>query len=101
MPVNASEREDEYFARKEFEQLKNLEEKNRVEMETAEKQRLKNLHYMNCPKCGMKLIVVHFNGVEVDKCSGCEGIWLDAGELEIVSEFNKGSLSKWFNTFKK
>ncbi len=31
MPVNASDREEEYFARKEFEQLKKLEEKNRNE----------------------------------------------------------------------
>ena len=101
MPVNASEREDEYFARQEFEQLKKLGEKNRLKMEAVEKQRLKDLHYMSCPKCGIKLIAVHFNGVEVDKCPGCEGVWLDAGELEAISKFNNGGLNKWFNTFKR
>ena len=101
MPVNASDREEEYFARKEFEQLKTLEEQNRNEMAAAEKQALKTLHYMNCPKCGMTLIEVHYKDVAVDKCSGCDGIWLDAGEMELVSNLSQGVLSKWFDTFRK
>lgn len=45
-----------------------------------EKERLKGLHFMKCPKCGMELIEIDHRGVKVDKCSGCEGVWLDAGE---------------------
>lgn len=101
MPVKPSEREEEYFARLEFEQKKKCEEDNRREMESKEKQSLKELHFMRCPKCGMALIEINYNNIAVDKCSGCDGIWLDAGEMEAVSELNQGLLNKWFKTFKK
>jgi Zn-finger nucleic acid-binding protein len=37
----------------------------------------------------------------VDKCSECEGIWLDAGELEAVSRLEKGGIDKLFRVFKR
>jgi len=101
MPVTPSEREDEYFARKEFEQMKKLEKDNQIKLESNEKQRLKELHFMRCPKCGMKLIEINYKHIEVDKCSGCDGLWLDAGEMETLSKLNQSLLNKWFNTFKK
>ncbi|MBU1170495.1 MAG: zf-TFIIB domain-containing protein [Proteobacteria bacterium] len=101
MPVKPSEREEEYFARLEFEQKKKCEKDNRMKMESNEKQRLKELHFMRCPKCGMALIEINYNEIAVDKCSGCDGIWLDAGEMEAVSKLNQGLLNKWFKTFKK
>ena len=30
-------------------------------------------------------IEIDYKGIKVDKCSACEGVWLDAGELEAVS----------------
>jgi uncharacterized protein len=101
MPVKPSDREEEYYARKEFEDKQKREEVKQVEMEIAEKQKLKDLHFMNCPKCGMKLIEVKYKNIEVDKCSGCNGIWLDAGELEAVAKLNQSVLNNWFDTFKK
>jgi uncharacterized protein len=101
MPVKPSDREEEYYARKEFEDKQKREEVKQIEMELAEKQKLKDLHFMNCPKCGMKLIEVNYKNIEVDKCSGCNGIWLDAGELEAVAKLNQGVLNNWFDTFKK
>lgn len=35
---------------------------------------------MNCPKCESVMEKVNFEGVEVDKCTKCKGIWFDAGE---------------------
>jgi len=55
----------------------------------------------SCPKCGMELIEIDYKGVKVDKCSECEGVWLDAGELEAISKFEKTSLDKLFSVFKK
>jgi len=101
MPVTPSEREEEYYARKEFEDKQKREEVKQIELEIAEKQKLKELHFMNCPKCGMKLIEVNYKNIEVDKCSGCNGIWLDAGELEAVAKLNQSVLNNWFDTFKK
>ncbi len=37
---------------------------------------------MNCPKCESLMETVEFKGVEVDKCSSCEGIWFDNLEYE-------------------
>ena len=45
-----------------------------------------------CPKCAAQLVEVHYHGVELDKCSGCGGVWLDVGELERVAE-DKGFLT--------
>jgi hypothetical protein len=39
-----------------------------------------------CPKCREPLIVVEFEGVEVDHCLDCHGVWLDTGELELLME---------------
>ena len=44
---------------------------------------------MNCPSCKSPMLVLEFEGVETDFCSNCEGIWLDAGELELFLEDSK------------
>jgi uncharacterized protein len=37
---------------------------------------------MKCPKCQSETLVGHkIEGVGVDRCSSCEGIWFDAQEL--------------------
>ncbi|MCE2463172.1 MAG: zf-TFIIB domain-containing protein [Dehalococcoidia bacterium] len=36
---------------------------------------------MKCPRCNIALKLEKYRGVEVDKCSGCEGMWLDHPEL--------------------
>ena len=39
---------------------------------------------MDCPVCKSAMIVLELDEVEVDYCTDCEGIWLDAGELELL-----------------
>ncbi len=39
---------------------------------------------MNCPVCKKPMVVLELNQVEVDYCVECGGIWLDAGELELL-----------------
>lgn len=96
-----SEKEDEYFARLEFEKKKEKEREKQLKLAEEERQRLKELHFMRCPKCGMELIEIDYHRIKVDKCSGCDGIWLDAGELDQVSRLEKGSLDKLFSVFKR
>lgn len=96
-----SEKEEEYFVRMEFEKKKKEEEEKQKKLAEAEKKRLKELHHMKCPKCGMELIEIDYKAIKVDKCSGCEGVWLDAGELETVSKFEKSGLDKLFSVFGK
>jgi len=96
-----SEKEEEYFARMEFEKKKKEEEEKQKKLAEAEKKKLKELHHMKCPKCGLELIEIDYKAIKVDKCSGCEGVWLDAGELETVSKFEKSGLDKLFSVFAK
>ncbi|MBM4145846.1 MAG: hypothetical protein FJ240_06180 [Nitrospira sp.] len=101
MPLKPSEQEEEHFAKMEYERKKKIEEEKHKKIAEGEKERIKELHYMRCPKCGMELIEIGYKGIKVDRCSECEGIWLDAGELETVSKLEKSGLDKLFSVFKK
>jgi uncharacterized protein with PIN domain len=99
--MKPSEREAEYIAKMEFEKKRKIEEEKHKKLKEEEKKKLKELHNMRCPKCGMELIEIDYKEIKVDKCSGCAGIWLDAGELEAVAKLEKGGLDKLFSVFKK
>ena len=93
--------EEEYFARMEYERRKKAEEEKQDKLAEEEKKRLKELHRMRCPKCGMQLLEIDYKGIKVDKCSECEGIWLDAGEMEAASRLEKAGLDKLFSVFQR
>ena len=92
MSVNKpSTTEEEYFAREEAERRQREALEQARHMEEAERKRLKDLHYMKCPKCGMDLQTTLFRGVQIDKCYHCHGMWLDDSEIEQLAgheEFN-------------
>ncbi|KAF0157400.1 MAG: hypothetical protein FD159_1417 [Syntrophaceae bacterium] len=99
--MNPSENEEEYFARLEYEKQQKIEREKHEKLKVEERRQLRDLHFMRCPKCGMELIEIDYKGVKIDKCSECEGIWLDAGEMEAVSKMEKSGLDKLFSVFKK
>jgi len=40
---------------------------------------------LRCPVCVKKdMVVLELEGIEIDHCLSCGGIWLDAGELELM-----------------
>lgn len=41
---------------------------------------------MKCPRCKKAMVVLELRDVEVDHCLCCGGVWLDAGELELLLE---------------
>ncbi len=41
---------------------------------------------MDCPACGNAMITLELADVEIDHCVDCGGIWLDAGELELLMD---------------
>jgi uncharacterized protein len=73
--------EDEYFVKKERELLAKLKAKQDTETKAA----AENVAHMRCPKCGEPLKARSFQKIEIDQCTGCNGIWLDAGEIEQVA----------------
>lgn len=41
---------------------------------------------MNCPTCKAELKMTERQGVEIDYCPQCRGVWLDRGELDKIVE---------------
>ena len=41
---------------------------------------------MNCPNCNVNLLISDRQGIEIDYCPQCRGIWLDRGELDKLIE---------------
>ncbi|MFC4495057.1 zf-TFIIB domain-containing protein [Streptomyces ovatisporus] len=46
---------------------------------------------MQCPKCGALMQTFNRNGVQIEQCGGCRGIFLDYGELESLTRLE----SQW------
>jgi hypothetical protein len=41
---------------------------------------------VDCPVCREPLIVAEREGIELDACPWCHGLWFDAGELALLAE---------------
>ena len=41
---------------------------------------------MKCPNCNVALTMSERQGIEIDYCPQCRGIWLDRGELDKIIE---------------
>lgn len=41
---------------------------------------------MNCPNCTTQLSLADRQGIEIDYCPQCRGVWLDRGELDKIIE---------------
>lgn len=91
MSDKPSSNEEEYFLKQDAELVKALRAKRDAERQSAERKS----HYMKCPKCGADLVEVTTHHVTVDVCPDCKGMWLDAGELDLlrkVKEHRFGAL---------
>lgn len=95
-----SKNEDEYFARQELERRKKWAAEQAAKMQTEEKERIKQAHWMKCPKCGMDLQEIELHGVKVDQCSHCGGVFLDAGEIDQLGKHEEGVMNRVFSIFR-
>jgi len=41
---------------------------------------------MDCPNCSVALVMSDRQGIEIDYCPKCRGVWLDRGELDKIIE---------------
>ena len=41
---------------------------------------------MKCPLCALDLVMSDRQGIEIDYCPKCRGIWLDRGEIDKIIE---------------
>ena len=96
-----SKAEDEYFARQELERRKKWAQEQATKMASEQKEQLKQLHWMKCPKCGMDLKEIEVHGVKVDQCASCGGVFLDAGEMEQIEKHEQGGvMGRVFSMFR-
>src|SRR5437773_150751 len=84
MQMKPTQQEEEYFARLEFERRRKVLEERETQAAEEERRRILAVARGRCPKCAGELVPVPYRGVELDKCSRCQGVWLDVGELEEV-----------------
>lgn len=51
---------------------------------------------VTCEKalCPGELSITHKNGVEIDYCPHCKGVWLDKGELDKITEAESRELNQ-------
>jgi uncharacterized protein len=45
---------------------------------------------MKCPICNVDLVMSERQGIEIDYCPQCRGVWLDRGELDKIIERSVG-----------
>jgi hypothetical protein len=77
-PGKPSHNENEWFARRDAEWLK--EQRAKLDAERRAK-----AAEMTCPRCGGTLVQRVWRGVSLDSCTSCHGLWLDAGELAMLA----------------
>lgn len=77
-----SRNEDEYFVKQDAELLKQMRAK--LDAERAKADRAQSP--MKCPRCGAGLQEQQYHHAVVDVCPKCNGMWLDAGEMEIIGK---------------
>jgi uncharacterized protein len=86
-----SRNEDEYFVKLDADLMK----QRRAELDEQRAKQERASHYMKCPKCGGNLAERPMGHVKVDVCADCGGMWLDAGELELVRDTHKSGVSRF------
>jgi hypothetical protein len=85
MEEKPSKNEDEYFARRDAELMKDRRAK--LDAERSSRERI--AHYNKCPRCGADLSEREHHHVKLDECGECGGIWLDKGELDMMQDLDR------------
>jgi hypothetical protein len=49
---------------------------------------------MQCPACQTVLTMSERQGIEIDYCPSCRGVWLDRGELDKIVERSVGATAQ-------
>jgi Zn-finger nucleic acid-binding protein len=97
-----SSTEEEYFVREDAEKKRKIALDLKKSLDAAEQKRLRDLHFMRCPKCGMEMHEVRYGGLDVDACFSCGGVFLDKGEIDVIAQpEQKGIMAAILNWFKE
>ena len=82
-------REDNWFKQHEklvLEMAARQREKRMMETtsrrEQEELDKLRTAHWMKCPKCGHEMETINLEGIDVENCTFCKGVYFDRTEIE-------------------
>jgi uncharacterized protein len=101
-PNKPSPTEDDFFAREDVEKKRKLAQQVKKQLTEEERKRLRDLHHMHCPRCGMGMQEVHFGKIDVDVCFSCNGAFLDRSEIEVIAApQQKGIMAAILNWFRE
>jgi hypothetical protein len=87
-PGKPSQNENEYFARRDAEWLK--EQRGRLDAERSLRDAKSS--GMVCPRCQGDLRERTFHNVRIDVCASCRGVWLDAGEMHMLAHVESDAM---------
>jgi Zn-finger nucleic acid-binding protein len=92
--------EDEYFVREDAEKKRRIALEMKKQIAGEQAAALRDLHFMHCPKCGMKMQEVRYGKLTVDACFSCGGVFLEKSEIGVIAEPQQkgimGAILNWF-----
>ncbi|MDB5101300.1 MAG: hypothetical protein JWM80_5721 [Cyanobacteria bacterium RYN_339] len=91
MVEKPSETEEQWFKDQELKNAKEAEQRAAHLAALAAEAAIK-AERGRCPRDGAALATQIHEGVEIDQCPTCKGVWLDAGELEHLEHGKSGGL---------
>lgn len=83
-----SKNEDEYFLLQDQELIK----AQRAKLDAERAAQARAAHLGKCPRCGANLAEKKLGPVTVDVCPDCGGMWLDNGELEMLTKVKETAI---------
>jgi ribosomal protein L32 len=92
--------ETDYFLREDLNSKHKLEHDQKKKEEKEHDEKLKALHYMKCPKCGHDLETKRISYIDVDQCSSCGVLVLEAENVERFIAEEKSILKSLIDFFK-
>ena len=84
--VSGYNQEDAYFHKKDRELLA----KKRAQLDAQRS----GAAALKCPRCASAMIKVPLEQVKIDRCTSCGGVFLDKGELELLTHGKSGGFFK-------
>ncbi len=101
-PGRPSSPEDEYFVREDAEKKRRIALEMKRQLASEQQAALRDLHFMHCPKCGMKMQEIKYGTLDVDACFACGGVFLDKAEMDVIAHpKQKGIMAAILNWFKE
>ncbi|MDZ4752917.1 MAG: zf-TFIIB domain-containing protein [Phycisphaerae bacterium] len=87
---------ERYFHERDAELLARLRAKLDKDRSTTASSSDRPPNWMRCPKCGGQLVETDLEAVKIDRCAACGGVFLDKGELEVLTKHGRAATQTLF-----